>query len=46
VPIWVSLALIVVILGATAVLSLRAEPRPPEPEEGSAAERDEERQLA
>ncbi len=45
VPIWVSLGLIVVILSATAVLSLRAEPKPQEEEE-SAAERDEERQLA
>jgi tellurite resistance protein TerC len=45
VPIWVSLGLIVVILGATAVLSLRAEPKREEEDE-SAAERDEERQLA
>jgi len=47
VPIWLSLTLIVVILGATAVLSLRVEPKPKEDdEEESAAERDEERQLA
>jgi tellurite resistance protein TerC len=48
VPIWVSLGLIVLILGATAILSLRAEPKPvePEPDEDSAAERDEQRQLA
>jgi tellurite resistance protein TerC len=38
VPIWLSLALIVVILSVTALLSLRVEP--------SAAERDEERELA
>jgi tellurite resistance protein TerC len=37
VPIWVSLGLIVVILSATAVLSLRAAP---------SGHRDEERQLA
>jgi tellurite resistance protein TerC len=43
VPIWLSLALIVVILGVTAILSLRAEPKR---DEESVAERDEERQLA
>jgi tellurite resistance protein TerC len=46
VPIWVSLGLIVLILGVTAILSLRVEPKPAEEEEASAAERDEERQLA